>query len=214
MQTGINGINGTATVTTITANVKDARATPASPSQDAGVRERCAMLGIEWLDKAPQSDAAAADLLAPEIAVRLGAVPVSIDGTRLIVAMLNPLDTAAVDEIGAVTSRSVRRIGLEGPAFRELMRDRYGTTAAVSMRAEGKWVDLVVDDRGPGIPDASLDHVTKPFVRLEESRNTETGGHGLGLTITRAIAERHGGELVLENRKEGGLRATLRLPTA
>ena len=54
-------MNGTATVTTITANVKDARATPVSPSQDAGVRERCAMLGIEWLDKVPQSDAAAAE---------------------------------------------------------------------------------------------------------------------------------------------------------
>jgi signal transduction histidine kinase len=53
----------------------------------------------------------------------------------------------------------------------------------------------------------------KPFVRLEESRSSETGGHGLGLTIARAIAERHGGEVELQNRAEGGLRATLRLPT-
>ena len=50
-------------MTTITANVKDARPTPASPSQDAGVRERCALLGIEWLDKVPASDPAAAELL-------------------------------------------------------------------------------------------------------------------------------------------------------
>jgi type II secretory ATPase GspE/PulE/Tfp pilus assembly ATPase PilB-like protein len=125
-----NGTNGTTTVTEISAPVKDARAAAIPASQDAGVRERCALLGIEWLDKAPASDPAAAELLAPEIAVRLGAVPVSIDGNRLLVAMLDPLDTAAVDEIGAVTARMVRRIGLEAPAFRELMRDRYGTTAA------------------------------------------------------------------------------------
>ncbi|MFZ4749200.1 MAG: GspE/PulE family protein [Phycisphaerales bacterium] len=130
MQFGSNGTNGTTTVTEISAPVKDARAAAIPASQDAGVRERCALLGIEWLDKAPASDPAAAELLAPEIAVRLGAVPVSIDGNRLLVAMLDPLDTAAVDEIGAVTARMVRRIGLEAPAFRELMRDRYGTTAA------------------------------------------------------------------------------------
>jgi type II secretory ATPase GspE/PulE/Tfp pilus assembly ATPase PilB-like protein len=125
----MNGNNGTPTVTEISAT-KDARATPASPSQDSAVRERCALLGIEWLDKAPVSDPTAAELLPPELAVRLGAVPVSVDGGRLVVAMLDPLDTAAVDEIGAVTSRTVRRIGLDAPAFRELMRDRYGTTAA------------------------------------------------------------------------------------
>jgi type II secretory ATPase GspE/PulE/Tfp pilus assembly ATPase PilB-like protein len=125
----MNGNNGTPTVTEISAT-KDARASGATPSQDSAVRERSALLGIEWLDKAPVSDPAAADLLPPELAVRLGAVPVSIDGGRLVVAMLDPLDTAAVDEIGAVTSRTIRRIGLDAPAFRELMRDRYGTTAA------------------------------------------------------------------------------------
>ena len=130
MQIGNNGMPVATTVTEISAPVKDARAAATPMSQDAGVRERCTMLGIEWLDKAPASDPAAAELLAPEIAVRLGAVPVSFDGGRLLVAMLDPLDTAAVDEIGAVTARSVRRIGLDAPAFRELMRDRYGTTAA------------------------------------------------------------------------------------
>jgi signal transduction histidine kinase len=101
-------------------------------------------------------------------------------------------------------------------ALRNLIENaiRYGTKAQVSMKVDGKTVDLIVEDEGPGIPEQSIDQVTKPFVRLEESRNTETGGHGLGLTITRAIAERHGGELVLRNRKEGGLRAAIRLPLA
>ena len=128
MQTGNNGINGT--TTTVTTLSKEARPQATPLSQDAGVRERCALLGIEWLERVTDANPAASDLLAPEVAVRLGAVPVSFDGSRIVVAMLDPLDTAAVDEIGTVTSRVVRRIGLDAPAFRDLMRDRYGTTAA------------------------------------------------------------------------------------
>jgi signal transduction histidine kinase len=101
-------------------------------------------------------------------------------------------------------------------AVRNLIENavRYGKRASVSMTAEAGFASIHVDDEGPGIPEDKLAHVVKPFVRLEESRNVETGGHGLGLTIARAIAERHAGELVLANRTEGGLRATLRLPLA
>ena len=52
----------------------------------------------------------------------------------------------------------------------------------------------------------------EPFTRGEASRNRETGGAGLGLTLARAIAEQHGGSLVLANRAEGGLRAEIVLP--
>lgn len=101
-------------------------------------------------------------------------------------------------------------------AVRNLIENavRYGTRASVSMGVEGGYACIHVDDEGPGIPADRLGDVMKPFVRLEESRSVETGGHGLGLTIARAIAERHAGELVLANRAEGGLRATLRLPIA
>jgi signal transduction histidine kinase len=54
--------------------------------------------------------------------------------------------------------------------------------------------------------------VFEPFVRLEGSRNADTGGAGLGLTLVKAIAEGHGGAVTLENRANGGLRARLRLP--
>jgi signal transduction histidine kinase len=98
-------------------------------------------------------------------------------------------------------------------ALRNLIENavRYGTRASVSMTVDAGYASIAVDDEGPGIPTDKLAHVVKPFVRLEESRSVETGGHGLGLTIARAIAERHAGELVLANRAEGGLRATLRL---
>jgi signal transduction histidine kinase len=101
-------------------------------------------------------------------------------------------------------------------AVRNLIENavRYGKSASVSMTAENGFATIDVDDEGPGIPADRLTDVVKPFVRLEESRSVETGGHGLGLTIARAIVERHAGELVLSNRAQGGLRATLRLPLA
>jgi signal transduction histidine kinase len=88
----------------------------------------------------------------------------------------------------------------------------YGKKAAVKLEETPAEYRIVVEDEGPGIPQADLTRVTEPFVRLETSRSLETGGSGLGLTLVKAIAEGHGGSIVLENRAEGGLRAILRLP--
>jgi signal transduction histidine kinase len=71
---------------------------------------------------------------------------------------------------------------------------------------------ILVEDDGPGIPEADLVRVTEPFVRLDKSRNLDTGGVGLGLAIVRDAAAYHGGSLVLDNRREGGLRASIVLP--
>ena len=77
---------------------------------------------------------------------------------------------------------------------------------------------LVVDDDGPGIPEHAIAQMMEPFTRLDPSRNTGTGGAGLGLTLARAIADQHGGSLTLTNRVEDGhtvgLSACLRLPLA
>jgi signal transduction histidine kinase len=91
---------------------------------------------------------------------------------------------------------------------------KYGGVARVSLRTDGTAVHIVVDDDGPGIPDADAETVFRPFRRLEGSRNRETGGTGLGLTIARAVARAHGGDVTLTNRPEGGLRAEIILPLA
>jgi signal transduction histidine kinase len=91
---------------------------------------------------------------------------------------------------------------------------QYGERARVSLESRSVGPVIVVDDDGPGIPEERLDDVFKPFVRLEESRNRATGGAGLGLSIARSIVLSHGGDLVLANRKGGGLRAEIRLPAA
>jgi len=88
----------------------------------------------------------------------------------------------------------------------------YGKKAAVRLEESAGEYRIVVEDEGPGIPPNDLARVMEPFIRLETSRSTETGGSGLGLTLVKAIAEGHGGSVTLENRAEGGLRVTLRLP--
>jgi two-component system osmolarity sensor histidine kinase EnvZ len=62
------------------------------------------------------------------------------------------------------------------------------------------------------VPPEKREEVFRPFYRLEESRNPETGGIGLGLTIARDVARSHGGDLILADSPMGGLRAILRLP--
>lgn len=89
---------------------------------------------------------------------------------------------------------------------------RYGKEVWISTRRGQKFVDINIDDNGPGIPEAMREEVFKPFTRLEPSRNPETGGVGLGLSIARDIAQQHGGTIILEDSPHGGLRAVLRLP--
>ncbi len=89
---------------------------------------------------------------------------------------------------------------------------KYGGYARVTTAREGNTAVVRVRDGGPGIPDAQIERVFDPFYRVEASRSRETGGTGLGLTIARNIARKHGATLTLRNAPGGGLEATLALP--
>ncbi|WP_037446317.1 ATP-binding protein [Skermanella stibiiresistens] len=88
----------------------------------------------------------------------------------------------------------------------------YGASATVILETLPGRLVISIDDEGRGIPDSELETVFNPFYRIEESRNRETGGFGLGLTVARSVIRGHGGDLVLENRASGGLRALITLP--
>ncbi len=89
---------------------------------------------------------------------------------------------------------------------------KYGDAARVTLHVPVKGMARIdVEDDGPGIPEAEMERVFEPFRRLETSRNRETGGSGLGMSIARNIVRAHGGDIVLSNQARG-LRVTVTLP--
>ncbi len=89
---------------------------------------------------------------------------------------------------------------------------KYGTRAAVTMQETEDGIEVTIDDDGAGIPEKLHEAVFRPFYRIEASRNRQTGGVGLGLAAARSAVRGHGGDIVLENRAEGGLTVRVRLP--
>ncbi|MFZ6763866.1 ATP-binding protein [Pseudoroseomonas sp. WGS1072] len=136
---------------------------------------------VRDLAERARKDGAAVSVDTPEALV----LPVRIDALRRCLG--NLLDNAR---------RHARRIAV---AIDETMRQEGG-------RAPGRWVQITVDDDGPGIPEVSREEAFKPFTSFS------SGGTGLGLAIARDIARAHGGDISLEASPLGGLRARVRLP--
>ena len=116
-----------------------------------------------------------------------------------------PVTLAGSPVVACIQPAATRRIvaNLLGNAL------RHGMRADVSVHAQGGWACVVIDDAGPGIPEAQLLDVFRPFHRMDGSRSR---GTGLGLYIVRDLTLRQGGQIALSNRPGGGLRAELRLP--
>jgi len=89
---------------------------------------------------------------------------------------------------------------------------KYGHAAHAAVSMDGQEIVLVVDDEGAGIPPDLRAILLEPFVRLETSRNRQTGGAGLGLAVVRSLVEGHGGVVTIGDAPTGGARFTVRLP--
>ena len=89
---------------------------------------------------------------------------------------------------------------------------KHGELAQVAVNLAPESIVITIEDQGPGIAEQELERVFQPFYRIDASRNSETGGIGLGLAIALSIIQAHGGVLALVNRKAGGLRASVTLP--
>jgi signal transduction histidine kinase len=141
-----------------------------------------------------------------------------IDFLSLVESVADAYPEAMLDEAG-VRSRELvciaRPVALKR-CVTNLVQNAvtYGRKAHLGLRHDDDTVTLVIRDEGPGIPQAKLDAVFSPFVRLEGSRSRETGGLGLGLAIARTIARAAGGDINLANRPGGGLETQLSLPLA
>ncbi len=89
---------------------------------------------------------------------------------------------------------------------------KYGDKARITIRAQRDAVELNVDDDGPGIPPDQYEQVFQPFHRLDEARNQNIEGVGLGLSIAQDIIQQHGGTVTLSESDWGGLAVKVRIP--
>jgi signal transduction histidine kinase len=167
-----------------------------------------------------------ADLGAMQGMIREGldlAMSLDTGGTMQRVDLDSLLSSACADAVDAgqdvtLSGRTGASIGALPLALQRCLANlidnavKYGRYARVAATREGNYAVIRVTDGGPGIPEAQMEKVFDPFFRIEASRSRETGGTGLGLTIARNIAHRHGGTLVLRNVPGGGLECTLTLP--
>lgn len=128
-------------------------------------------------------------------------------------------EDAALLESGAETRiEGDPRVNVRPNAFSRLVGNlaangfRYADNIRVAAVHGQRWLTITVDDDGPGIPQKAREDVFKPFFRLDEARNLNESGTGLGLAVARDIARSHGGDIVLEDSPMGGLRAVVRVP--
>ncbi len=89
---------------------------------------------------------------------------------------------------------------------------RHANTISITGHRDHRYLNVTIDDDGPGIPANMREEVFKPFLRLDDARNQDEGGTGLGLAIARDIARSHGGDIMLGDSPMGGLRAAVRIP--
>ena len=82
----------------------------------------------------------------------------------------------------------------------------------LSVRVIDRQVECLVRDHGPGVPEAELDSLFRPFFRGSNAARAD--GHGLGLAIAQRVAKAHGGEILARNGEGDGLEVRLRLPLA
>ena len=121
---------------------------------------------------------------------------------------------------GQVTVKRAENIEmpLRASAFKRCLTNlvdnagRYAEHTEIRLTKSGDIVEIIVDDDGPGIPEEEREEVFQPFVRLDRSRNFDTGGTGLGLSIARDVVRSHGGEIELSTSPMGGLRVMIQLP--
>ncbi len=120
------------------------------------------------------------------------------------------------DQFLVQADRDLLRSAIENVVRNATRYTAEGTTVEVRLErqqtADGEEIVVRVLDSGPGVPDEALPKIFEPFYRLDDARNRQTGGAGLGLSIADRAIRLHGGQLRASNRKEGGLEVEIRIP--
>ncbi|WP_425532013.1 ATP-binding protein [Ancylobacter koreensis] len=142
--------------------------------------------------------------------------PVTVDVARLVEDVRANAERHGAEVSASFTGDPMVMLRLD--AFRRCLANlavnacRHGRHIVITGTRDERWLTISVDDDGPGIPQDRREDVFRPFVRLDDARNQDAGGSGLGLTIARDAARAHGGDVILGDSPLGGLRASVRIP--
>lgn len=122
------------------------------------------------------------------------------------------------DEFMVDADADLLRSAIENVVRNAIRYTADGTTVDVELarqnEANSSDIVLRVSDSGPGVPAESLTRIFEPFYRIDDARNRQTGGAGLGLAIADRAIRLHGGQVRASNRTEGGLEVEIRIPAA
>ena len=124
----------------------------------------------------------------------------------------------AVEDCTTIGSPDLLHSAVENVVRNAVRYTAEGTRVEIDLSCVGldgaKWAAIRVRDHGPGLPESELTNVFRPFYRITNARERETGGTGLGLAITERAVRLHGGTIKAENAPGGGLLVEMRLPTS
>ncbi|HYA95011.1 MAG TPA: ATP-binding protein [Terriglobales bacterium] len=124
----------------------------------------------------------------------------------------------AATECGTLGCPDLLRSAVENVVRNAVRYTAEGTEIQIDLTClgsdGGRWAAIRVRDHGPGLPEAELGNVFRPFYRVGKARERETGGTGLGLAITERAIRLHGGTVKAENAPGGGLLVEMRLPAS
>ncbi|MBI3477244.1 MAG: HAMP domain-containing protein [Acidobacteria bacterium] len=122
------------------------------------------------------------------------------------------------DEYWVEAAPDLLRSAIENVVRNAVRYTAAGTTVEVHLERrigdQGEEIAIRVLDSGPGVPEESLQQIFQPFYRIDDARNRQTGGAGLGLSIADRAIRLHGGRVRASNRVEGGLEVEIRIPAA
>jgi two-component system, OmpR family, osmolarity sensor histidine kinase EnvZ len=183
-------------------------------------------LALDMLEPSPEVEELGADVAEMEVMIEAYLAFARGEGEEAV----SPVDLDRVlREAAAAVRRQGALIDYDGPGaltlplrpnavrrcFVNLLVNahRHADAVRIGIDAQPHFVDVTVDDDGPGIPPHLREDAFRPFQRLDPARESEGGGSsGLGLTIARDVARSHGGDITLEDSPHGGLRVRVRLP--
>jgi signal transduction histidine kinase len=159
--------------------------------ESARLRHAAAALNLESVDMGELIRSLAADFAGIKPGVAVGELPE-------VLAVADP------DKVKTVLRN------LLGNALKHTPED--GSAVSIAVKTRPDWIDIVVADKGEGIPASELPHLFEPFYRPDLSRSRKTGGYGLGLSLCKAIVDAHGGSIDLASTPGEGMTATVSLP--